>query len=195
MGSLAKALARPGDPLVLPNGTVIQDPKIRKQRVAALVNHLEPKDYRPRKQTSSKELPAPIGVMNPVALVFMYTLLGLGDREIGEVLGIGSGQVVEIRSHPAYADAFNAILQEFISTESEYIQSRIAAYSHIALETVTDIVVNGEQETNRLKASQDILDRGGIKIGDGKNGKNVNTELRINIVDGDKEFGVEVKVN
>lgn len=195
MATPAKALARPGDPLVLANGTVIQDPKVRKQRVAALTNHLEPKDYRPRKQTSSKELPAPIGVMNPVALVFMYTLMGLGDREIGEILKVTSAQVVEIRSHPAYADAFNHILQEFISTESEYIQSRIAAYSHIALETVTDIVVNGEQETNRLKASQDILDRGGIKVNDGKAGKGVNTELRINIIDGDKEFNVEVKTN
>ena len=195
MAGLAKALARPGDPLVLPTGQVIQDPKVRKQRVAALTNHLEPKDYRPRRQTTSKELPAPIGVMNPVALVFMYTLMGLGDREIGDILKISSVQVVEIRSHPAYTDAFNTILQEFISTESEYIQSRIAAYSHIALETVTDIVVNGEQETNRLKASQDILDRGGIKINDGKGGKNGVNELRINIIDGDKEFNVEVKTS
>lgn len=185
-------LAQPGDPLVLADGTVIQDPKVRKKRVAALTSHLEPSEYRPRKQATSKELPAPLKVMNPVGLVFMYTMMGLGDREMAEILGVDSKQIIEVRKHPAYTDFFNAVQAEFISAESEYLQSRIAAYSHIALETVSDIVVNGEQETNRLKASQDILDRGGITMDKAK-GKSGGGELRINIIDGDKEFDISYK--
>lgn len=213
----APMLARHGDPLVLPDGQII-DPETDldepnpseteaeiearsalsagNNAARALLQQVNPADFRPTTRRSMRELPAPTGVMNAVSVVFVGTLLGLGDRELAENLRITIEQLQEIRQHTAYNEVFETILTELLNTNSDLIQSRLAAYSHNALTQIHQISSIGKQETNRLRASQDILDRAGHRPKDSnaRNNPGSNT-LRIVYTDDQKQTRVEVNVN
>lgn len=185
------ALARPGDPLVMADGTVLeedveQELEQPKQRITA-------QQFKPSKRRSVQDLPAPTGVINAVATVFMYSVLGLSEREIAEALNIESSQVKHIKKHSAYTECFDLVLNEFLSANSDLLQSRIAAHMHTAFDGVLDIAQRGKQENNRLRANIDILDRGGARPQDNVNRRaSSGNELRIVIVDDDKSVNVEV---
>ena len=108
-------------------------------------------DYKPKRRRTVKDLPAPVATLNAVACVFMYTTLGLGDREIADTLNITTKQLKDVRGHPAYAECFDAITAEFININSDLINARIAAYSHDALTEIANIALNGKEEKNRLR--------------------------------------------
>lgn len=187
------ALAKPGDPLALANGRVI-DPKGKEVEVPSLTTIVKPEEYRPLKRRSLREIPAPVPVMKAVSVIFTFTMLGLGDREIADALGITTHEVVQAREHSAYAELFEIITGEFINANSALIQSRIAAYSHSALSSVAKIALNGKQEANVLKASQDILDRAGTNPRDKTPASQApGSDLRIVVVG--KDQTVEVSVN
>lgn len=188
----ARPLARAGDPLVLLDGRIIQDPKARQRRLDLIKPKTTPASFKPTRQISAKELPAPIGVMKAVGVVFTLTMLGLGDREIAESLGITTYEVDEIRAHSAYSEVFSGIQGEFISANSELLQSRIAAYGPLALDVMEEVLVNGENEGNRLRASIDILDRAGTRPQDNAKHATSTNELRIVIVDNEKSVDVEI---
>ena len=184
-------LARPGDPLVALSGEVVQPE--RKNGEEEKVPVLNSKIFKPTKRRSIKDLPAQVGTINGVACVFMYTMLGLGDREIAEALKITVVDVKAIRNHSAYNECFDVVTGEFINVNAEAVTARIAAYSHEALTTLADITFNGKQEVNRLRGSIDLLDRAGHAPKDAisrvKGGDNA---LRIVLIDGDKKVGVEI---
>jgi hypothetical protein len=181
--SLSPQLARPGDPLVRPNGDVIQP----FQDPVRVDDTIKPHEFKPLTRRSIKDLPATGSIMSGIAVVFTYTLLGLSNREIAEMLNITVQEVEQIQAHSAYAVTFEAVLAEFINSNSDMIQSRIAAYSHMALSTVAHIAQEGERETNRLKASDSLLDR----ALESKRGQSDKGALRIIISEGEHEVRIE----
>jgi hypothetical protein len=100
--------------------------------------------------------------MNAVGAVMMYSFFGVGDREIAQALKCSVQDIEEIRAHSAYAEYLELIGTEIISAESENVTHRIAAYAHGALDTIAHVSRNGKLESNRLRASIDIMDRGGF---------------------------------
>jgi hypothetical protein len=100
--------------------------------------------------------------MNAVGAVMMYTFFGVGDREIAQALKCTVEDVTEVRANAAYSEFLELIGTEIISAESENVTHRIAAYAHGALDTIAHVSRNGKVETNRLRASIDIMDRGGF---------------------------------
>src|SRR4051812_48887189 len=88
----ARALARVGDPLVTEKGTVLQPENYVKgqggngAKPNGFTNTIDPATFRSTKQRNVKDLPASVSVTNAVSVVFMYTILGVGDREIAESL-------------------------------------------------------------------------------------------------------------
>ena len=92
----------------------------------------------------------------------LYTMFGVGDREISTALNCSVNDIEEIRAHPAYGEYLELIGSEIISAESDNVTHRLAAYAHGALDTVAHVSRNGKLENNRLRASIDILDRGGF---------------------------------
>lgn len=190
---LNKALAKPGDPLVTERGLTIT-PEKRHVDVEADAEKLTSKVFKASTKRTLKELPAPIGVINGIACVFMLTALGIGDREIMVALKIDLGELKTIRQHSAYEECFNAVQSEFVNANSEIITARLAAYSQNALTQVANISANGKKEETRLSASKDILDRSGIRAVDQAARRSVTgKDLRIVFVDGDKS--VEVNIN
>lgn len=196
-----RALARPGDPLVTATGDIIEPEDEGRKRRADLAEKIEthkidPSNFKSVKRRTVKELPGEPHVINAVSVVFMYTLLGLGDREIADILKTDVKEIRDIRMHEAYNECFQIIHSEFVNANSDLLTSRIAAYSQDALTTVGELAKEGKKEEVRLRASTDLLDRAGVRAKDLENKSAVaKTELRITIVDGEKTTKLDVDTN
>jgi hypothetical protein len=125
-------------------------------------NRINAVEFRSKRRRNMDELPAPANIMTACGAVMLYTLYGVGDREIANALKISVIDLEEIRAHPAYGDYLEIMGQEIINAESDNLTHRLAAYAHGALDTVAHVSRNGKLENNRLRASIDILDRGGF---------------------------------
>jgi hypothetical protein len=156
-------LARVGDPFVAPDGSLIAPeypedyfPRVRED------TKVNPVTFRGKRRRNINELPAAVNVMTACGAIMLYTMYGIGDREIANALKCSVTDVEEIRAHPAYGEYLELIGTEIISAESDNVTYRLAAYAHGALDTVAHVSRNGKLENNRLRASIDILDRGGF---------------------------------
>jgi hypothetical protein len=187
---LAKPLAKWGDPYVKPDGTVVPPDRVN-GGVEKDIPKVDLKTYKPSKKRTIKDLPAPVPTLNGIACVFMYTTLGLGEREIADTLKISVKQLRELKEHPAYSECFEAVTSEFININSDLINARIAAYSHDALTQIATIALSGKDERNRLRGSTYLMNAGGY--GDKTNvGAAAKNDLRIVIIGkGDQEISVE----
>jgi hypothetical protein len=161
--SPAPVLARVGDPFVAPDGSLIAPsypedyfPRVKEEtKITAAA-------FRAKRRRNMNELPGQTNIMNAVGAVMLYTFFGVGDREIATALKCTAQEIEEIRAHTAYSEYLDLIGSEIISAESENVTHRIAAYAHGALDTIAHVSRNGKVETNRLRASIDIMDRGGF---------------------------------
>jgi hypothetical protein len=182
-----RALPKPGDPYVMDNGRLIKDVEREAER------ELSAKNFKAATKRTLKEMPAPPETLKAIAVILVYTLLGVGNREISEAVGITTDDVKAIRKHAAYGEAFDYISQEFISVNSNLISARIAAYGHDALSRVYHHAMKSKHDNVSLRASRDILDRGGhgarSLMEKAMMGKN---ELRIVLVEGSKPVDIEV---
>lgn len=180
-------LAKPGDPYVLPGGVLVQEDTFGGELV--LQEHTSAGDFRAKARRAINTLPDKPEVLNIIAAVLLYTLLGLTDREIGHIINIETEQIGAIRSSPAYIECFDAITKELINANSDHLQSKLAAQAANALNTIIDLSMNGKEQT-RLRASSDLLDRAGIKPQDA-NRSNQN-ELRIVIMKDEQAATLEL---
>lgn len=197
-GKPGTSLARPGDPLITLKGDVVEpeNKPTKKEKIKLDVkDKIDPALYRPSKRRIIKELPAAPNVITGIGAVFVYTMMGIGDRELSETLGTTVEYINELRSHPAYAECFTAIHAEFINSNSELLTSRIAAAAQGALTNVIDIADSGKKEETRLSASKDILDRAGVRPKDQEQRASMSiSDLRIIIVDGNQSNNLDIKV-
>lgn len=189
-GPPARTLARPGDPYVMPDGRQIQ-PEGDRIDVVSNQSKLDVKSFKASRRRVLKELPAQPSVLNAIGCAVMYSILGIADREIAQALNCKASELQNIKSHPAYGECFGALVSEFINANSDLIHSRIAAYGHDSLTRVAHLAINGTKEEVSLRASQDLLDRGGFTKKDVNRGANGMDELRITITRG----GEDVKIN
>lgn len=151
---------------------------------------MRPEDFRSKNQRNIKELPAEPGTMTAIGAVYMFTMFGVGDREIADALRLPNGvdDVLAVRRHPAYAQLFETVQGELLNANSDLIQGRIAAYSHDALDRVAELSDGAQNEMVALKASQDILDRAGVRPQDNVDRRQTGgNELRIVIIESEKE--------
>lgn len=160
--ALGPALARVGDPLVMADGRIFEPTPALSGELPPQPK-MRPQDFKPTKRRSMSDLPIDDPkLMNGIVCVLMYSLLGIGNREIADALGIFIHDVQHIKKNSAYGESFDWIRDEFINVNSEMLHARIAAYGHDALTQVASVALRGKHEGNRLKASVDILDRGGV---------------------------------
>lgn len=191
-GIPARKLARPGDPYVTEDGRVFHEegaiaPYKKDDKIDTSVV-----EFKATKKRALKELPAPTNIFNGVACVFVYTMMGISEYDVAAALKITIENVREIKKSAAYRETFDCVVGEFINVNSSLLQARIAAYGHEALTGLANIAVSGKSEANALRASIDLLDRGGHskKMDAGKSmGMG---ELRIVILD--KQSKVEVQL-
>lgn len=189
-----RSLARPGDPLVTERGiTILPDRRIENDE-PEIEEGIRPESFKPTAQRVLKDMPAPVRVLKGVACVMFFSVLGIGDREICDALGITIGDLKQIRNHSSYGECFDMLGAEFINANSESLAARLAAYSQSALTNVHDIAKFGKKEETKLRANIDLLDRAGAGAKEmnarrGSTGK----DLRIIVVDGETEVDVAVR--
>jgi len=155
-------LARVGDPWVSPDGTKVAPilpadfiPRVKED------TKINPVTFRGKRRRNMNELPAAVNMMNAIGALMLYSFFGVGDREAANALKCSVVELEEIRKSAAYAEYLELIGAEIITADSDNIAHRIAAYSHGALDTIASVSAHGKTETNRLRASMDLMDRGG----------------------------------
>ena len=156
------ALARVGDPWVAPDGTKVAPllpadfiPRVKED------TKINPVTFRGKRRRNMNELPAASNMMNAIGALMLYSFFGVGDREVANALKCTVVELEEIRKSAAYSEYLDLIGSEIITADSDNIAHRIAAYSHGALDTIATVSAHGKTETNRLRASMDLMDRGG----------------------------------
>ena len=192
----ASRLARVGDPYVLPSGEVLQP--IPAGGVVVPVQDVGKKvhGYKSTKRRNIGDFVADPAVLNGIVCVLLYSVLGIGDREIADALKISSGQVKEVRQHPSYADVFDAIKDELINVNSDLVQSRIAAYGVDAVQQAANVLLTSKNDGLRLRAAEDFVGWGGHSKGNGTKQPSMGVDaLRIVVTDGDKKTEVSVGVS
>lgn len=190
-----RELARPGDPYVAPDRTIVPPEPISRTPAVDVDTRVDPKNFKPNARRTLKDLPADVRMINACSCIFMYTLMGIGDRQISEALKISITQVQQIRDHSAYAECFNLVVGEFVNANSDHIQARLAAYSHGAVSQIAKIAFTGEKENNQLKASNDLLTYAGFNKKDlNSKGDSLMNELRIVFIENEGNVNVNVGV-
>ena len=187
-------LAHVGDPFVAPDGSLIAPtypedyfPRLKEE------TKIKASEFRGKRRRNINELPAQMNVMNAVGAIMMYSFFGVGDREIAHALKCSVPEIEEIRAHAAYGEFLDLIGSEIINAESENVTHRIAAYAHGALDTIAHVSRNGKVESNRLRASIDLMDRGGFNPkAVAEKQISLKNVLRIQVLD---EFGAGKNVN
>ena len=181
------ALPRPGDPLVLPNGRVINPDSLEDLGlVDPTALDVAPKDFKPIATKNLADLAAEPKMIVACGAVLSLTMLGISDREIMDTLRFSEEQLHLTRNHEVYTEFFNAFYKELINANSASLQARIAAYAHGALTNVVKIAATAKRDDVRLTANRDILDRAGTRVADRmEQDKGKTTSLKISILKGD----------
>jgi hypothetical protein len=196
-------LARPGDPIITRYGVKINP--ILPRTADRLDNlpvpigetrsntNVHPPAFRSAKRQNIKDLPAPTNIINGIAATFMYTILGVGDREIADTLNITTMQLEELREHSAYSECFHRVIDELISANSDAIQARISSYAVKAVDNIMNVADTAEDEGLKLRANQDIADRAGVgakQLAERKVSQQ--STLRIMVIDEEKSISVNL---
>lgn len=198
---MSSDLAKVNDPLVAPNGDILMPERDESygymndsQEVEAQAP-CEYKDYRPQVKRVTKDLRAPVDLVNAAAIVFSYTMLGISDTEICSNTGLRPEDLPRVRESTAYSEVFENIMRGLINANSEYIDARLAAHSGMALQNIAHIASTCPNTGHRLSASKDILDRSGHRPQDRHGGDVGMNELRIVIEDRKEEQDVNINLN
>ena len=162
--AVAPVLAQPGDPLVMSDGQVVyEEPEPGSPAEEARTNKkLNPRTFRATKKRTMKDMPGDTQILKAVACVILFTVMGVGDREIADALGISPVDLKRVRMHTAYPECFNSLVSEFINANSEFINARLAAYAGDAVDNIMTLAQHGKKEETKLRANIDIADRAGI---------------------------------
>lgn len=189
------ALAKPGDPLVTFEGKLVApepaESNEEETATAEAPKTITPRSFRAAKRRSMRDLPCDATMFKAVSCVFVLTIMGVGDREIADDLKISAGDLKSIRAHPAYAEAFNTAMGEFLSENSTFIQARIAAYGNKAVDTMADVMEHAKKPETKLSAASKFVEYGGHSKAGGQQAGQSMGDFRITLVDGDKKTSIE----
>jgi hypothetical protein len=195
------ALAEPGDPFVTGLGdkiiTPVRDSDEAPDKITATVPVA--KNYISKNlRMSLKEMPAEMQTQAIVNAVLVFHLMGLSNNEIALALNVSMQQISAIKEMTAYQETFELLFSEFIASNSQSLQSRIASFAARSVENIMELADAKAGDENVpaiviLKANQDVLDRSGLSADAlfGKNTASDDMNLKIVIEDND---GVRDKV-
>ena len=111
------------------------------------------------------DLPVPPEKLNTLSVVLSYSLLGISDQDIGQILDMSEEQVGRIRMSDAFAEIREEIIHSIVQSDQEAVRDMIAQSGVLAATRMVD-GLNSTNEATRLSAARDILDRGGHRPAD-----------------------------
>lgn len=160
------ALADPNEPLVLANGTKIDaSGRVVKPQMTEIPANSAAREIVIRANRRIADLPSLPAQMNGVSVILTYTLFGLADTEIAIATRLTIEQIQQIRQHDSYIKMMTSIRENVIKDDEDRVRSIINQHTEAAAGKVVDLMASEDDKT-ALKASQDILDRGGHRPAD-----------------------------
>jgi len=164
------SLAAGAEPLVLADGTKI-DPKDGTVVVDSDYDLIEVPTMKQVQreyvmaQRRLSDLPVPPHKLNTISLVLCYSLLGISDKDIGVVLGLEEEQVGRVRMSDSFLEIREEVVQSVIESDQEAVRGMISQSGLIAATRMIE-TLNSEDESMRVSAAKDLLDRSGHRPAD-----------------------------
>ncbi len=113
------------------------------------------------------DLPVPPKQMNTLSLVLMYSLFGLDNSDISNILSIDIEQLQNIKMNDAYNTLSTQIVNTIVESDTNSIRDMFAMNSRRSAQLFVDTVANPEMGiTTRMTAANNILDRAGHRAAD-----------------------------
>ena len=158
------------EPLVLADGTKINplDGKILKDDILVEVpntREIQRDIVAARKRIA--DLPLPPEQMNTLSLVMAYSVFGLSDKDIGNVLSLSQDQIHNIKMNNAYNELQQNLVQSIIHSDTTEVRDLFVLNSKTSAQLFVDTVNDTEMGIGtRLSAANNILDRAGHRPAD-----------------------------
>ena len=158
------------EPLVLADGTKINplDGKILKDNILVEVpntREIQRDIVAARKRIA--DLPLPPEQMNTLSLVMAYSVFGLSDKDIGNVLSLSQDQIHNIKMNNAYNELQQNLVQSIIHSDTTEVRDLFVLNSKTSAQLFVDTVNDTEMGIGtRLSAANNILDRAGHRPAD-----------------------------
>jgi hypothetical protein len=164
------------------------------EKEAPLVDDSTPELPNPAPRTAVKleDMPAAPRIMNAVAAVIAYRLLGLPDNDIAKALGCTSYQLSALVNDEAYAESYKHVLEAFHRGQKSSAVEIIQQSSLDAAKRLAKIATTSKNEANALRAIDSILDRTGITAEEAN--RMPGQGLMIKVVRGDTGDSIDIKV-
>ena len=154
------------EPLVLADGTKI-DPisggVVKDEEVLVQVpNNIEIKREIVASRMRIADLPVPPAQMNTLSVILSYSLQGISDNDIANVLSLPSETVGAIKSSDPYRDLQETIVRKIAESDASDVRNLFITSSTAAANVVLGVMADNENgPVTRMAAANSILDRGG----------------------------------
>lgn len=194
-------LARPGDPYVSAKGQVLLpngNPEDALPRADSVLGAPIARNVVSTERRTINELPTEPKTQTVINVILVYQLLGMTDNEISHMVHVPIEDIKKIKHLNEYQETFDILFHQFISVNSNSLQSKIASFASDALENVMKLANDSEHDLVKLKANTDLLDRSGLHHETlfGKNAKEDTFEsLKIVIQDGNDDERMKVDIS
>ena len=156
------------EPLVLADGTQI-DPRsgvvIQEEPLVEVPNAADIKREIVASRKRIADLPVPPKQMNTLSVIISYSIFGINDGDISNVLAIPLAQLVAIKSSDAYKDLQSSLLANIIESDQSDVRGLFVQKSRRAADKVFSLL-ESESEATRMVAAKDVLDRAGQRPAD-----------------------------
>lgn len=208
-------LARPGDPLIDRDGEIIEADGRKEPKYSLEVPIA--RTLRAKTPRSIKELGSEPHTQTVINAVLVYKILGVSTNEIAYTLNTDPDEIERIYTLSGFQETFDKLFRELLSTNSNSLQARLAAFAGKAIENVMDLadakpvkIIKKDDADNEievehfsvppiviLKANDSILDRAGLSADTlfGKHAQEATPQLEIEITSaGDNKTDLKVKI-
>ena len=155
------------EPLVLADGTKINpiDGNVITDISEAVVEVPNTQDLK-REITASRkrvsDLPVPPEQMNTISVILSYTLFGISDDDISNVLSLSMEQISNIKKSDAYRELQSQFVKNIVESDLSDVRGMFVQQSRGAAGVMFNAMNNEENGiTTRMAAAKDVLDRAG----------------------------------
>jgi hypothetical protein len=156
------------EPLVLADGTMISpiDGDIVIEEVLVEVPNTEEIK---REITASRkrisDLPVPPDQMNTISIIISYSLFGITDEDISNTLLVPLEQLKTIKDSDVYTSLQDQFIKNIVASDASNVRGMFEQKSANAANKVFSLM-DSENETTRMVAAKDVLDRAGHRPAD-----------------------------
>lgn len=141
------------------------------------------------------DMPVPPKAMNAIALICMYTMWGLNERDIAIATGLPEKQINAIRMSNEYAGVQQQVISTVLNTEDGDVKNYLKRHADTAARRMVELV-DSPDEKIAVRAASDILNRN--EIGPSTQAGKMDIGLRIEVIDRSADTGrpiIDVEVD